>query len=182
MRAMIEANRDQLRKDKAALTEQLQAQCEVNAIQAEEMCRQCERADALHKAKAENDERSKLSEFTDGRIHTCHAECQRIECVQGREIAALKLELDQLRGVETQRISNVDRENVRLADVYEVSAKEMERLRKYIGDCEYEHPAKERDTLRARVERLEAALGRIANHDGHRHSMDPDEIAREALE
>lgn len=49
--------------------------------------------------------------------------------------------------------------------------------------------AKERDSLQKEVtsltkevERLRGYLERIANHDGHRHSTDPDEIAWMALE
>jgi hypothetical protein len=37
------------------------------------------------------------------------------------------------------------------------------------------------DGLTEEVTRLREALEKIANHDGHRHSLDPEDIARKAL-
>jgi len=118
-------------------------------------------------------------------IHTCHDNCQRLPCVQGREIRRLEAEVKTLRGdlsVERLISAAAEKEKKRL----EAEVAQLKELLcfKVNLTAEMVELNKEKKAAEARAERLREALIEIARHrDGA--GCNPagfTETARKALE
>lgn len=80
--------------------------------------------------------KGRIADFTDGRVHTCHDECQRIECVQFRKIAALEAENARLK-----KLANEGRGMVGVLEERDRFKAALEKIA--LGDGHYGAQAKE---------------------------------------